>query len=91
MHAFSCPLDRESHSQHADSHLEHLAHQQSPQQCWTGTDVWWLALHGVCRGGVPVCFPQFGQLGPLGQHGFARNSSFRLLEETADSATLVSC
>lgn len=41
------------------------------------------------RGGVPVCFPQFGQLGPLGQHGFARNSSFRLLEETADSATLV--
>lgn len=48
-------------------------------------------MHGVCRGGVPVCFPQFGQLGPLGQHGFARNSSFSLLEETADSATLVSC
>jgi D-hexose-6-phosphate mutarotase len=38
---------------------------------------------------VPVCFPQFGQLGPLGQHGFARNTKFDVLEETADSATLV--
>lgn len=38
---------------------------------------------------MPVCFPQFGQLGPLGQHGFARNSAFTLAEEAADSVTLV--
>jgi hypothetical protein len=38
-----------------------------------------------------VCFPQFGQLGPLGQHGFARNSAFTVAEETDDSVTLVRC
>lgn len=48
-----------------------------------------LLLCCCCRGGVPVCFPQFGQLGPLGQHGFARNSAFSLLEETDDSVVLV--
>lgn len=38
-----------------------------------------------------MCFPQFGQLGPLGQHGFARNSAFTVAEETDDSVTLVRC
>jgi glucose-6-phosphate 1-epimerase len=34
-----------------------------------------------------VCFPQFGQLGPLGQHGFARNTPFAILEDEASSSS----
>lgn len=30
------------------------------------------------RGGIPVCFPQFGPHGPLDQHGFARNRIWTL-------------
>lgn len=30
------------------------------------------------RGGIPVCFPQFGNLGSLEQHGFARNRVWSL-------------
>lgn len=43
------------------------------------------------RGGVPVCFPQFGADGPLQQHGFARVSTWTLLhvEEGAGSARAV--
>ena len=41
------------------------------------------------RGGVPVCFPQFGDMGPIkAQHGFARNTEFTVVTLTADSVTL---
>eukprot|EP00775_Hariotina_reticulata_P007154 gene7154-7369_t len=60
----------------------------------TGKDIMFTSKEAVfkppkaIRGGVPVCFPQFGQLGPLGQHGFARNTTFDLLDEDGSSATL---
>lgn len=41
----------------------------SPKSTWDG--------HTAIRGGVPVCFPQFNQRGPLAKHGFARNLPWR--------------
>ncbi|KAL3148704.1 hypothetical protein ABBQ38_014117 [Trebouxia sp. C0009 RCD-2024] len=41
------------------------------------------------RGGIPVCFPQFGDMGPIkAQHGFARNTEFTVVTLTAASVTL---
>lgn len=35
-----------------------------------------------------MCFPQFGVLGPLSQHGFARNSTFTVVSRSADTLAL---
>lgn len=32
------------------------------------------------RGGIPICFPQFGNRGSLEQHGFARNKVWTIEE-----------
>ena len=43
------------------------------------------------RGGIPVCFPQFGAFGPIGQHGFARLSRWSVVvqKEVDGGARLV--
>jgi glucose-6-phosphate 1-epimerase len=35
------------------------------------------------RGGIPVCFPQFGPFGPIGHHGFARLSRWSVVRQEA--------
>lgn len=45
--------------------------------------------HVPCRGGIPICFPQFGDMGPVkAQHGFARNSQFAVVHASEGSVVL---
>lgn len=52
----------------------------SPRNVWDG--------RSAIRGGVPVCFPQFNQRGPLPKHGLARNSTWQALSSTQDQGAL---
>ncbi len=70
----------------------HGAHVSS----WTslaGVELLFMSEHAVfkppkaLRGGVPVCFPQFSDMGPVAaQHGFARNAAFVVDESAPDNS-----
>jgi D-hexose-6-phosphate mutarotase len=47
-----------------------------------------LTARGFCRGGVPVCWPQFSDMGSGPPHGFARNSYFQVTEQSASRVVL---
>ncbi len=50
----------------------------SPRNLWDG--------QSAIRGGVPVCFPQFNQRGPLPKHGFARTMVWVLADSRVEHA-----
>lgn len=59
------------------------------EQIFVSPDTLWAPPKAI-RGGIPICFPQFSSLGPLPQHGFARNSTWRLADScVTDAGTTV--
>ena len=71
----------------------HGAHVTSYTPPTGGRDVIFVSRDAVyappkaIRGGVPLCWPQFGDMGPMAaQHGFARNSAFVVEREEEGGA-----
>lgn len=77
----------QSRLQHGDSSIE-VHHQGAHLSSWVyqGKEQLFLSRKAhfeptkAIRGGVPLCFPQFGAFGPGQKHGFARNVVWRQCE-----------
>jgi glucose-6-phosphate 1-epimerase len=59
-----------------------------------GNELLWISnasvMDGTCpiRGGIPICFPQFADNGPLKLHGFARETMWTVIDTTQTKAIL---
>ena len=63
---------------HQGAHLSSWVY-QGKEQLFVSTEAIYQPSKAI-RGGVPICFPQFGAFGPGQSHGFARNVVWQKLE-----------
>lgn len=56
---------------------------------WLSSINKWVTGGKAIRGGIPICFPQFGPYGDLAQHGFARDTEWELKESFVADDTSV--
>ncbi|MFM2295309.1 MAG: putative glucose-6-phosphate 1-epimerase [Verrucomicrobiota bacterium] len=61
------------------AHLTHFQKQGEPPLLFMSTQSWFAAGKAI-RGGVPICFPWFGNRAGGASHGFARTTSWELAD-----------
>lgn len=89
------PAVRISNDTHTCEIYQHGAHVSSWRVNSTGEELLFCSTEAIfdgskaIRGGIPICFPQFSDLGPCdAQHGFARNSHWDVKALSATEVTL---
>lgn len=64
------------------AHLTSWIPARGRESIFLGSDAPFTSSDSI-RGGIPVIFPQFAGLGPLPQHGFARNREWEVVEDAS--------